>query len=321
YAAKLGQSGLVLRLRQGDQAAVADSLKAIRDTETPIGLRIELTRECGNQEILEAVPTLLRLLALDGESALKRVALQALARFDDERVSAGIIQRYGSTLPAEHGVRATALGVLASRSGWAAQMLDQVDLAVIKARETPSDVVSLIFEHGDSALTDRASQHWPELVPQATPPAHSAEAERLRRLVRAGSGNPEEGASHFTNRCAMCHQLFGKGREVGPDLTGYERENITFWLDSILAPSLELREGYLNYVATFEDGRKAIGMLRERTPETVTLRDLTGEDRLIDQTELVSLEASPVSLMPPGLLSGMSDQELRDLFAWLMKPE
>ena len=38
------------------------------------------------------------------------------------------------------------------------------------------------------------------------------------------------------------------------------------------------------------------------------------------QTDIATLEASPVSLMPEALLTGMSDADLRDFFAFLMKP-
>jgi putative heme-binding domain-containing protein len=67
------------------------------------------------------------------------------------------------------------------------------------------------------------------------------------------------------------------------------------------------------------DGRILIGMMRDQTPQTVTLQDLAGQETLLSRADIEKLEASPVSLMPPALLTGMSDEELRDLFAYLMK--
>jgi len=49
------------------------------------------------------------------------------------------------------------------------------------------------------------------------------------------------------------------------------------------------------------------------------LQDLAGQETLLSRADIEKLEASPVSLMPPALLTGMSDEELRDLFAYLMK--
>jgi putative heme-binding domain-containing protein len=50
------------------------------------------------------------------------------------------------------------------------------------------------------------------------------------------------------------------------------------------------------------------------------LRDLAGQKTRVAQSEVESLEASPISIMPEGLLGGLSDAELRDLLAHLMRP-
>jgi putative heme-binding domain-containing protein len=49
------------------------------------------------------------------------------------------------------------------------------------------------------------------------------------------------------------------------------------------------------------------------------LKDMAGNRTTLRKDELQSLEALPVSLMPEGLLAGMSDADLRDLFAYLMR--
>jgi putative heme-binding domain-containing protein len=68
-----------------------------------------------------------------------------------------------------------------------------------------------------------------------------------------------------------------------------------------------------------KDGRKVIGLMVEQSPRTVTLKDLAGQVSLLDRTGIDTIEASPISLMPPGLLAGLSDKDLQDLFAYLMK--
>jgi hypothetical protein len=39
----------------------------------------------------------------------------------------------------------------------------------------------------------------------------------------------------------------------------------------------------------------------------------------VKQAGIEKLEASPISIMPEGLLTGLSDAELKDFFAYLMK--
>jgi putative heme-binding domain-containing protein len=60
-------------------------------------------------------------------------------------------------------------------------------------------------------------------------------------------------------------------------------------------------------------------MLESQSTSGVVLRDLAGQKTRVAQADLLSLEASPVSIMPEGLLSGLSDAELRDFFAHLMR--
>ena len=90
-----------------------------------------------------------------------------------------------------------------------------------------------------------------------------------------------------------------------------------FWVDNIEYPSLEIREGYANYVARLNDGRLLMGMMDHQGPAGVVLRDPAGQKTALRHSEIASLEASPVSLMPEGLLDGLSDEEVRDLFSFL----
>ncbi|MCB1207546.1 MAG: c-type cytochrome, partial [Verrucomicrobiae bacterium] len=320
YSKSLGDSGLVLRLRSGETGALAEAQKAVLDSKLPVGLRSELIRQLGESGEKSVIDPLLKILALNQEHALKRVALQTLARFDDEAIAKGIIARYGSTLPAELGVRSTAERVLAGRLEWARLMMDEVDRAVIKDRDLGADIVQLMMEHRDDALNARIQKHWPGIAAGAGGIDLAAETARILSVLDGGKGDPAAGKVVFATRCATCHKLFDEGQSIGPELTGYERQNPDFWIPSILNPSLELREGFLNYVASMKDGRKVIGLMVDQTPRTVTLKDLAGQVSLLDRAEIDTLEASPISLMPPGLLSGLADQELRDFFAYLMKP-
>jgi putative heme-binding domain-containing protein len=64
-----------------------------------------------------------------------------------------------------------------------------------------------------------------------------------------------------------------------------------------------------------------IGILERQDASGTVLRDLAGQRRLIRPSELLSLEAAPTSLMPEGLLQGMSDSQLLDIFSYLSKPD
>ena len=48
-------------------------------------------------------------------------------------------------------------------------------------------------------------------------------------------------------------------------------------------------------------------------------RDAANQKITLPRSSIDSLEATPVSLMPPGLLGGLDKDQLRDLFAYLSK--
>ncbi|MDF1740699.1 MAG: c-type cytochrome [Verrucomicrobiales bacterium] len=318
YESEGGSNTLALAIQRGDKEALKKALGVVASNASDPVERIELAKLFGEVNDPVVIGTLLKLIALDQHSTLKKVALQSLANYDDDKIGSTILYRLGSTLPAEHEVRSTAHRVLAGRLAWAKPFLEKVDLAHVKARNVSPDVVQLLAQHKDPEINAAIKKHWPDQLAGSSE-ENQLEMARIQKAVAAGGGDAEAGKVHFAARCAICHKLFGEGMPVGPDLTPYERNNLEFWIPAIVDPSLELREGFLNYVATMKDGRKIIGMLKEQSPQNVTLRDFAGQDTLLDRAGMESLEASPVSLMPPSLLAGMSDEELRDLFAYLMK--
>ncbi|MEM8952821.1 MAG: PVC-type heme-binding CxxCH protein [Verrucomicrobiota bacterium] len=315
---EVGQSGVILGLRQGSAGAMRHAKELLRDDDADLSERVAVARVLGEVKRPEMVGVLLEVLKRPGQYALKRVVLQSLSAYDDPAIARSILVAYHRQLPREHEVRATADRVLASRLDWAKAYLGEVDAWKIRADEVPPDVVQRLRAHEDDGIDAMVAKHWP-LPGVATTAEQVAEMNRVRLAVEEGGGDAKLGNVIFSQRCAVCHRLFDRGGDVGPDLTGYERGHFEFWLNGTIAPSLEIREGYQNYVARLEDGRVVTGVIRAQNGQTVTLKDIANETTILDRGEVLALEASPISLMPEELLSGLSDDELRDLFAYLMR--
>ena len=86
---------------------------------------------------------------------------------------------------------------------------------------------------------------------------------------------------------------------------------------NIVNPGAEVREGYEAFVAETKDGRSLAGFVVERDPQRVVLRTSDGPAVALAMSELASMEPMGGSLMPEGLLAGLTDQQVRDLFAYL----
>src|SRR5262249_15421660 len=110
----------------------------------------------------------------------------------------------------------------------------------------------------------------------------------------------------------------GEGGDVGPDLTGYERDNILYWLENIVDPSAVIREEYVTFVVRTTGGRTLTGVVAAQDKRTGTLRHEDGRATVVARGKIEDMRASPVSLMPEDQLSKLKDQQVRDLFAYLM---
>ena len=305
-------------LRSGDQNALAATLKELSDKRTPARRRNELAGALSAVRRTEAVEPLLKLLIAPATEA-KKPLLTALARYDDVRLPEAIVENYERAIAADDGLRDLALRTLADRPAWAVRFVEAVDAGKIPAAHVTADVARALRRHDLPAINAAVERLWPRLLVTGLTPEKDAEVARLRAVARAGEGDAAKGRAHFLARCASCHQLKDEGGKAGPDLTGYDRSSLDFWVLNIIYPSLEIREGFGAYDIRLNDGTIANGILERREGGEIVLRDLAGNRTKVKEDAVATLIASPTSVMPEGLLAGMSDQDLRDFFAYVMK--
>jgi putative heme-binding domain-containing protein len=213
-------------------------------------------------------------------------------------------------------VQSAAQNLLASRRSWAARFLEAIESRSIDPQTVPREVVEKLLLLGDAQIADRAARLFGPIQP-STSSELRAEIDRLASAVGAGSGIPKPGKAIFERQCARCHTLFGKGGKVAPDLTTYRRDDLDNMLLNIVNPSAEIREGYSTSILATTEGRVLSGIVIEQDKNVVVLRGDDGKEAAIARDEIEAMKTSPKSIMPEGLLKGLNDQEVRDLFAYL----
>ncbi len=317
YQTSLGDSGLVLGMRQGQAEAAKKATAVLKNRTADLGIQLEIAKTLGEVKYPAAVPTLLRLATgqYTSEPALQRVAMRSLTQYDDASIPKTLVSAFGSRISGEHGLRATACRTLASRPMWANVLLTELNAWRLRRDQIPPDVVQQLRTYENAEIMARVEQAFGKAIDSA--PEKIAEMKRLREILTANPGDQEKGKAHFTKRCGNCHQLFGEGKKVGPPLDGYERGNLTFWLNSIVEPSLEIREGFQSYLILTIDGRVLNGMIAAQDPKTVTLRNADNQLTVISRDDIETLKAIRTSLMPTDVLKDMTPEELRNLFAYL----
>jgi putative heme-binding domain-containing protein len=140
-------------------------------------------------------------------------------------------------------------------------------------------------------------------------------------LAQRGKADFENGRSlFFSTGCGACHRLGGMGGGVGPDLTSIPNKfDERYLLESIIDPSKVISDQYNSSIVTLTDGTQLMGLAVEKGEKLeVYPPDPKAAPRVLGRQEVKSIEPSPISQMPPGLLNVLNPEELRDLTAYLM---
>ena len=140
--------------------------------------------------------------------------------------------------------------------------------------------------------------------------------EQFKSLVSM-QGNSGNGKVLFIAQCASCHRLEREGANVGPDLFGIRNQSKEVTLLHILAPNYEVLTGFSGYEIETKDGRSLSGLLSSETDSSLTMRMAYGVEESVARSDIRSLRATSLSLMPEGFEETMSRQDLADLLAFL----
>ena len=139
-----------------------------------------------------------------------------------------------------------------------------------------------------------------------------------------------EGNRNFSNgrnmfgaaTCFACHRFNNEGGAVGPDLTSvagkYSPRDL---LEHILEPSKEISDQYGSTVFTLQDGSTVIGRIanmKENIMMVCTNMMDPNNFTNVDARKVVKTEESKISMMPPGLLFMLKEDDILDLMAYLL---
>lgn len=162
-------------------------------------------------------------------------------------------------------------------------------------------------------------------VPQPKGPGRQWTMEEALPLVEQGLAGRdlEQGKNMFAaTRCASCHAMRGEGGNIGPDLTQLgTRFSTKDMLEAIIDPNKVVSDQYASTVFTMKDGSSILGRITNETDEAYVIfqNPFTPEvTREIPKSEVVDTKYSYTSLMFPGLVNRLNEEELKDLLAYLM---
>ncbi|MEO1993231.1 MAG: PVC-type heme-binding CxxCH protein [Pirellulales bacterium] len=313
---RFGDAPLLVRLKQGQKEAYEQSIRALKDPSIDLTTRLSLVRALGELKVEQAIPVLFELASSD-EASTAKAAFSALATFDNESIAAKTVV----ILPRlDESVRSSALMLMTERVEAIQMLLSAIEEKDIALSLIPDEIISLLRQYQNEDVRAHVDKIFPRSQRDLKHNAQD-EVERLKKIIMIGGGNAYQGEVIFGKKCSACHTLFFKGGRVGPDLTLYQRDNLSTMLNSIVHPSAEIREGYEYQMVMTHDGRSVGGFIIEHGIQNVVVRGLDGENLVLAQNTIEEILPVGRSLMPDGLMDDLSDKQICDLFAFLQRSQ
>lgn len=80
--------------------------------------------------------------------------------------------------------------------------------------------------------------------------------------------------------------MYDESDEIGSDITGSNRADLTYILDNLLDPSPEIPDGCQLHVVTTRDERNLSGMVSNENDRLLELRQAVGASITIDKADI-----------------------------------
>ena len=133
-------------------------------------------------------------------------------------------------------------------------------------------------------------------------------------------GDADRGKKVFETACATCHRVGDLGKDVGPNLATIRQWNPEQVLSNILDPNREVAPNFVGYTVETRDGRTLDGIIADESPTSLTLKRAEGVTETVLRRDIAQISGSGLSLMPEGVETAVTVEQMADLIAFLLPP-
>jgi putative membrane-bound dehydrogenase-like protein len=131
-------------------------------------------------------------------------------------------------------------------------------------------------------------------------------------------GDQNRGAALFTANCAVCHQVAGRGKQVGPNLDGIGTRGLNRLAEDVLAPNRNVDINFHATTLVTDDGKVHTGLLRPTTGALTVIVNSDGKEIRVPTESIDQKTTSRLSPMPGNVTEKLSPAEFNDLMAYLL---
>lgn len=184
--------------------------------------------------------------------------------------------------------------------------------------EEPANTEPAAIRKAYQPLFDYLGGKYPGLLRAMSAEDHDDPAKwnAFWRGVPWDKGDPARGSDIFVQRgCAGCHQAAG---QIGPDLAGVaQRFSPADVMNATVFPSRDIAPPYRTTTFRMRNGEVYTGIVAFESADGWIVQTGAGTSVRINSADVALFQPGNVSVMPSGLLNGLSARDVADLQAFL----
>lgn len=300
-------SNLTKADKDGKLAAIlAKAAETAANPQASSSSRLDAIELLGVSSSKEALYTLIDCLGDKQPDAVQSAAIRILTQNSSPVVTTALIDNW-----VHYGEKAQT----AALEGFLAR--DDRAVALLKAKVVKPEAfsaaqVQALITHKSPKVAAAAKVALASVIPPSR-----EEVSATFKLAITMKGDSTRGMNHYISRCMACHRAGTLGLAVGPDLITVKTKGREALLEAILQPHKEVASQFIAYTVNTKDGQTFTGIITNDTASSMSLKMMGGVEKTLQRSEIKGSSSTGQSLMPEGLETGMSVEDMADLLSYI----
>lgn len=280
--------------------------KTVLDTNEASKARLDAIELLGVSSSKESLDALIACLGKKQPESVQMAAIRVLAQNGSAAVTTALIGDWAHYGP---NAQSAALDALLARDDRAIALLNS---KAVKPEEFSAAQVQALLKHKSAKVVAAAKVALAAVIP----PSREEMAAKFKPAI-AAKGDATRGMNHYISRCMACHRAGTMGLQVGPDLITVKTKGREALLEAILQPHKEVASQFIAYTVNTKDGQTFAGIITNDTASSMTIKMMGGVEKTLQRSDIKGSSSSGQSLMPEGLETGMSVEDMADLLSYI----
>lgn len=300
-------SNLTKADKDGKLAAIlAKAAETAAKPQASSSSRLEAIELLGVSSSKEALDALIDCLGDKQPDAVQSAAIRILTQNSSPVVTTALIDNW-----AHYGEKAqtAALEGCLARDDRAVALLKA---KIVKPEALSAAQVQALIKHKSPEVAAAAKTALASVIP----PSREEVTAKFKPAI-AAKGDAQKGQVQYMTRCVACHKAGALGLAVGPDLITVKTKGREALLEAILQPHKEVASQFIAYTVNTKDGQTFSGIITNDTASSMTLKMMGGIEKTLQRSDIKGSSSTGQSLMPEGLETGMSVEDMADLLSYI----